>query len=277
MADKVSFSIDLSGLSDFTPVESMGSSSLLKQDGYYGCIVNTVKLGKSGSGNNKFVIGLTVQDADEKGAQLIADVLVSGVDKNGGLNVRKLGEFMTSMGMTQEQIRAFAGNGTQPGEAVAQQLAGKACYVSVEAETYNGNTRSKVNNFVTKQRYDDSVAANAHRKPHRAQMAFAGAPVGGAQMGAPMGAQMPSLMAPMQPAPLQYAQQVAQQMPQQPQAQQVAQQPMQMAPQMAALMQPLMQPLAQTQPQLQMSAQPTAAQNNGADPLLRLKSLNLPL
>lgn len=273
MADKVSFSIDLSGLSDFTPVESMGSSSLLKQDGYYGCIVNTVKLGKSGSGNNKFVIGLTVQDADEKGAQLIADVLVSGVDKNGGLNVRKLGEFMTSMGMTQEQIRAFAGNGTQPGEAVANQLAGKACYVSVEAETYNGNTRSKVNNFVTKQRYDDSVAANAHRKPHRAQMAFAGAPVGA---GAPMGAQMPSLMAPMQPAPIQYAQQVAQQMPQQPQAQQV-QQPMQMAPQMAALMQPLMQPLAQTQPQLQMSAQPAAAQNNGADPLLRLKSLNLPL
>lgn len=275
MADKVSFSIDLSGLSDFTPVESMGSSSLLKQDGYYQCIVNTVKLGKSGSGNNKFVIGLTVQDADEKGAQLIADVLVSGVDKNGGLNVRKLGEFMTSMGMTQEQIRAFAGNGTQPGEAIAQQLSGKTCYASVEAETYNGTTRSKVNNFVTKQRYDDSVAANAHRKPHRAQMAFAGAPVAGA----PMGAQMPSLMAPMQPAPIQYAQQVAQQMPQQApvQAQQVAQQPMQMAPQMAALMQPLMQPLAQTQPQLQMSAQPAAAQNNGADPLLRLKALNLPL
>ncbi len=273
MADKVSFSIDLSGLSDFTPVESMGSSSLLKLDGYYGCVVNTVKLGKSGSGNNKFVIGLTVQDTDEKGAQLIADVLVSGVDKNGGLNVRKLGEFMTSMGMSQEQIRAFAGNGTQPGEAIAQQLSGKTCYASVEAETYNGTTRSKVNNFVTKQRYDDSVAANAHRKPHRAQMAFVGAPVGGAQMGAPAGMQMPSLMAPMQPAPVQYAQQVAQQAPMQ--AQQA--QPMQMAPQMAAIMQPLMQPLAQAQPQLQMSAQPAAAQNNGADPLLRLKAMNLPL
>jgi len=174
MADKVSFNIDLSGLANYTPVESIGSSSLLKMDGFYSAIITKIMLGKTGTGNNKFIVGLAVQDADEKGATLIADVLVSGTDKNGDPNIRQLGHFLSSIGMSMEQVRAFAANGTQPGEGLAAQLQGKLCFPNVEAETYEGNTRSRVRGWVNKQRYDDAVAANAHRKPRKADTAFSG-------------------------------------------------------------------------------------------------------
>jgi hypothetical protein len=181
MAEKVSFNVDLSGLANYTPVEGIGSSSLLKLDGFYSATVTKVLMGKSSSGNNKFIVGLAVQDADEKGATLIADVLVSGQDKNGNPNIRQLGDFLNSLGMSMEQVRAFAANGTQPGDGLAQTLTGKTVYANVEAETYQNETRSRVRGYVTKQRYDDAVSANAHRKPRKADTAFSGAPAGAAQ------------------------------------------------------------------------------------------------
>jgi len=180
MAEKVSFNVDLSGLANYTPVEGIGSSSLLKLDGFYSATVTKVLMGKSSSGNNKFIVALAVQDADEKGATLIADVLVSGQDKNGNPNIRQLGDFLNSIGMSMEQVRAFAANGTQPGDGLAQTLTGKTVYANVEAETYQNETRSRVRGYITKQRYDDAVSANAHRKPRKADTAFSGAPAGAA-------------------------------------------------------------------------------------------------
>lgn len=178
MAEKISFNIDLSGLSNYTPVEGVGTSALLKMDGFYAAAIEKVTLGKSSSGNNKLILTLSVQDADERGQTLVADVLVSGTDKNGNGNIRQLGDLLSSLGMTQEQIRAFAGNGTQSGDAFGASLKGKVAHCNVEAETYDGNTRSRVRGYVTKQRYDDAVSANAHRKPRKADTAFAGAPAG---------------------------------------------------------------------------------------------------
>jgi hypothetical protein len=177
MAEKISFTIDLAGLSNYTPVEGIGTSSLLKMDGLYSATINKVTLGKSASGNHKFILSLSVLDADEKGASLLSDVLVSGTDKNGTPNIRQFGDLLLSIGMTQEQIRAFAGNGQQPGEGVAQTITGKTVFCNVEAETYNGNTRSRVQGFVNQQRYTDAVSANAHRKPRKSETSFVSAPI----------------------------------------------------------------------------------------------------
>jgi hypothetical protein len=170
--------IDLAGLADYTPVEGFGSSSLLAKDGLYKCTITKMKSDKSKSGNNKFTVNLTVQDEDEKGATLIGDILLSGVDKNGSPNVRQLGDLLLSVGMSQEAIRALAPKGVIDAEAMAGNLTGKTAHVSVEAETYNGNMTSRPRNYVAPQRYTDAVAASAHRKPRKADTAFAGAPAG---------------------------------------------------------------------------------------------------
>lgn len=176
--DKVSFIIDFSGLANYAPVEGIGSSSLLKMDGFYAASIERVTQGKSSSGNNKLILSLSVQDADERGQSLIADVLVSGQDKNGNPNIRQLGDLLYSLGMSPEQVKAMASTAATPGEAFGNQLKGKTTHVNVEAETYNGNTTSRVRGYISKQRYEDAVSANAHRKPRKADTAIAGAPAG---------------------------------------------------------------------------------------------------
>lgn len=176
--EKVSFNIDFSGLANYAPVEGIGSSSLLKMDGFYAATIERVTQGKSSTGNNKLILSLSVQDSDERGQSLIADVLVSGTDKNGNPNIRQLGDLLHSLGMTPEAVKALASTSAQPGEAFGNQLKGKVTHVNVEAETYNNNTTSRVRGYISKQRYEDAVSANAHRKPRKADTAFAGAPAG---------------------------------------------------------------------------------------------------
>lgn len=176
MAEKISFNIDLRGLKDYTPYEGLGSSALLKMDGYYQTTISKIVLGKSSTGNPKFIVSMTVTDADEKGQTLLADVLVGGTDKNGNSNIRRLGDFLTSIGMSLDAVRNLSANGDVPGEALSQQLTAKTAHVEVQAETYNGETRSRVQNFIAPNRWSDAVAANAHRKPHKAQQSFMGTP-----------------------------------------------------------------------------------------------------
>lgn len=176
--EKVSFIIDFGGLANYAPVEGVGTSSLLKMDGFYAATIEKVTPGKSSSGNNKLILTLAVQDADERGQTLVADVLVSGQDKNGNPNIRQLGDLLYSLGMTPEQVKGMAGTAGQPGDAFGNQLKGKVTHVNVEAETYNGETRSRVRGYIAKQRYEDAVSANAHRKPRKADTSFAGAPAG---------------------------------------------------------------------------------------------------
>jgi hypothetical protein len=178
MADKVAFNVDLSKLADYTYVEGVGTSTLLKMDGYYSVAVVKLTEGTTASGNHKFIANLTVQDADEKGASLIADILVSGTDKNGKSNIRQFGDFLSSLGFTQEQIRGLAANGQASGAALAQQLAGRTGYANVERNSYDGKTYSRVNGWITQQKYEDAVAANAHRKLPRAEATFSAPSVG---------------------------------------------------------------------------------------------------
>lgn len=182
MADKISFVVDFAELANYTPVEGIGTSGLLKLDGFYSLTIHKVTLGRSKeAGNPKFILSTTVNDTDEKGQTIVAEVLAGGKDKNGNPLARQLGDLFHSMGLTMEQVRAMANNGQQQGEAVANMLTGKTVHALIEAETYNGNTTSRVRNFVGKTKYDDAVAANAHRKPRKADTQYATMPATGTQ------------------------------------------------------------------------------------------------
>jgi hypothetical protein len=180
MADKVDFNIDLADLAGFTPSEGLGSNALLKMDGIYtGTIAKVIKQ-KSKSGNPMFLVQFIVQDVDEKGQSILHNVLVGGKDKNGEGNIKQLGQLMISCGYSVEQVQALAKNGTVPSDAIINALTGKTATFECEAEAYEGRLSSKISNFVTKSKLDEAVAVNAHRKPRRADMAFAGAPAGAA-------------------------------------------------------------------------------------------------
>lgn len=203
MAEKISFNIDLGELSNYTPTEGLGGNSLMKQDGFYSGQITKILLKKSQAGHPMFLVQQIVQDADEKGASLLQNVLCGGKDKNGDPLSRQLGQFLTGMGLSQDQIREFAKNGIVDGEQVAAKFVGKIVYFSAEAESYEGKMSSKISNYVSKQQYDDAVAANAHRKPRRADVTFSGTPagvttgptnVGGPAAGAQNGAAKPDAL-----------------------------------------------------------------------------------
>jgi len=184
MSDKISFKVDFGEAAGFVPYEGLGSSALLKQDGFYTATIQKVVPGKSKeSGNPKFIFSLVVQDEDEKGQTVIGEALAGGKDKNGNALSRQLWEVFFSMGMTQAQVQGLASNGMQDAEAVANTLTGKTVFINVEAETYKDNTSSRVRGFIAKQRYEDARAANAHRKPHKAATSFSGPPAGAAAGG----------------------------------------------------------------------------------------------
>ncbi len=179
MAEKISFSVNLAELASYSGiVDGIGSSALLKMDGFYKLLVTKVTPGKSKEGNPKFILSCVVQDEDEKGNTLVADVLAGGYDKNGKPNIHRLGNFFESIGMSVQQVIAMAQNGEQAEVTIAASMTNKVIHANVEAETYQGNTRSNVRGFITATKYTDAVSANAHRKPHKAQTSFTGTPAG---------------------------------------------------------------------------------------------------
>ena len=115
MAEKISFNIDLGELSNYTPTEGLGGNSLMKQDGFYSGQITKILLKKSQAGHPMFLVQQIVQDADEKGASLLQNVLCGGKDKNGDPLSRQLGQFLTGMGLSQDQIREFAATGVGSG------------------------------------------------------------------------------------------------------------------------------------------------------------------
>lgn len=179
MAEKISITVDLGALADFTPSEGLGGNSLMAKDGSYSGKILKILQKKSESGNPMWLVQQIVEDQDEKGASLLNNVLLGGKDRNGDSLARQLGQFLISCGYTTEQIRGFAKTGSVDGEALANKLCvGKTVYFTAEAESYEGKLTSKVKNYITEQAYKDAVAANAHRKPHNAAVSFAGPPAG---------------------------------------------------------------------------------------------------
>jgi hypothetical protein len=164
----------------------MGSSELLSHDGTFKFTIKNAKSGKSKSGNDKLTVVLVCEDEDNKGRQLIKDVAAGGNDKNGKPLVRQLGDLLLAQGTGVEKIRAIGAQGSIDLDALAQQLTGRAVFATVSADTYEGKTRSQIDNFVPVERYDADKAVGAHRKPHAVTGTIA-APTGAiaASSGAP--------------------------------------------------------------------------------------------
>lgn len=176
--------VDLSGLADFTPYEGMGSGALLKQDGFFKVQLAKLTLGKSKNGNEKFDIACVVQDEDEKGATVYANVTFGGTDAKGKPNIRKLGELLMSVGTSLEAVRSMAARGNFDVETLVPLLTGKIAHVECAANEYEGRTTSRVENFVAPDRFASTVAAGAHRRPHKIAQSFTGAPAGATATGA---------------------------------------------------------------------------------------------
>lgn len=181
MTEKISFNIDLSELKDFTPTDGLGSNSLLDKDGTYTGLIAKIMLTKAKDGKPMFLVQQIIDDADAKGAMLLHNVLVGGKDRNGDPLIRQLGALMTSCGFPVESIRALSANGSVNADQIVALLVGKRVFFTAEAEAYEGKLSSKIQNYVTKQAYDDAVASNAHRRPRRVNDAsFSAAPAGAA-------------------------------------------------------------------------------------------------
>lgn len=178
MADQVKFNIDLGELKDYVHTEGLGSGSLLKMDGYYSGKVTKIIPKKSQAGNGMFLVQVIVEDADEKGAMLLSNVLCTGMNAKNEPNSKQLGQFLEGCGFSEAEVRGFSAKGSVDAEQLAKALIGRATWFEAEAEAYEGKLSSKVRNYITKKQYDDAVAANAHRKPIRAQASFSGPPAG---------------------------------------------------------------------------------------------------
>lgn len=170
--------VDLSFLKDYSPYDGLGSSDLLKHDGLFAVTISKVTFGKSKSGNEMLTIALAVVDEDERGKNIVTNVLVGGTNAKGEPNGRQFGDLLTSVGITVEKLRELAAKGPQDVEVLAGALVGRTAHAECEAEEYQGRSSSKVRNFVLKTRYETAVAANTHRKPHKAATSFAGTPAG---------------------------------------------------------------------------------------------------
>lgn len=181
------YMVDLSGLANFTPYEGLGSNALLKQDGFYKALVTKIIPAKSSNGNPMWKVAQTIQDEDEKGQSLISNVLIGGTDIKGESMIRQLGAFLMSVGQPVEAIRTFAKNGSVNVKELAALFVGKVVHIECESESYEGKLSHKVKNYIPPQQYTDAVAANAHRKPRRADMTFAGTPAGAVTASAPVG------------------------------------------------------------------------------------------
>lgn len=155
------------GLADYAPYEGMGSSELLTHDGTFKFTIKSARPGKAKqSGDDKLTVVLVCEDEDNKGRQVIKDVAAGGNDKNGKPKIRQLGDVLLSRGTPVEKIRAIGQSGSTDLDALAQAITGSTVFATVSADTYEGKTRSQVDNFVEAARYEADKAVGAHRKPH---------------------------------------------------------------------------------------------------------------
>lgn len=176
MADNVKF--DLSGLADFEPFIGIGSADHLSHDGSFSCLVTKWNPDTAKSGKAMALAVLIVQDADNKGKQLLHNINGSGVDSNGKAMVRQFGELLYSVGFNKEQIRSLAARGLVDAEKLGQIVLDKTVYVYGETSVYQGKVKTEVKSFITKEAYEEAIKSGSARKPHRQATQQVSAPGG---------------------------------------------------------------------------------------------------
>lgn len=164
--------VNLADLANFTPFEGMGSSDLLSHDGFFGGLVEKTIARKSESGNPMLLVSVICTDADNTGKKLLKNVMLGGKDKNGESMIRQFGEFLLGVGLSQDEIRSFAGQGMADQARVIAWIqtnviaTKRPVYFQARARVYENKPSSEIANFVSKTAVDEAVAVQAHRKEH---------------------------------------------------------------------------------------------------------------
>jgi hypothetical protein len=156
--------LDFTGISGFTARSGGSASGLLSHNGDFLVKITTATPGISKQGNAQVTFVCIIQDEDNKGIAVKSWVPYAGNNKNGEPNAKRLWEVLDSAGTTQEQFAKLEGQQLDIAE-VCNLLAGRDAHVNCIAEEYNGRWSSKINYWVSKQRYEDQKAVGAHRTP----------------------------------------------------------------------------------------------------------------
>lgn len=181
----VDFNFSFAPFKEYQPYTGEGGSDPFPFDGFV-----AVQLGgftpyftkaRDGSPSKPAVkVHGVAQDDDAKGLRLIDDVLCGGKDKNGADLGRQFIDLLISSGTPLENVHSNAQKGAEGSiQAITKPLKGRIAYAEIEADVYDGRPTTKVKNWVTKERYEQSKLAGAYRRPRRAVGQAAGAGAAG--------------------------------------------------------------------------------------------------
>lgn len=195
MADQqnnVDFNFSFAPFKEYQPYTGEGGSDPFPFDGFV-CVKPTgitpyFTKAKDGQPSKPALkVHGVAQDDDAKGLRLIDDVLCGGKDKNGEDLGRQFIDLLISSGTPLENIHKNAQSGAEGSiKAITKPLMERLLFAEIEADVYDGKPTTKVKNWVTKERYEQSKLAGAYRRPRRtvnagaAAGANAGFNVGGA-------------------------------------------------------------------------------------------------
>lgn len=154
-------------------IEAFAVVRPLKMDGYYQAKIVEAKPGKSAKGNGKFSLRLEIEDEDETGSALYAEVPATGASHDGKrTNIQSLVAVLLSTGRTTEELdRRIKSGEILKSDIIAKSLTtpGKnICFVQVKHAIQtmgknSGKERADVSNFVPRATYDSFKAKNRIR------------------------------------------------------------------------------------------------------------------
>ena len=185
--------VDLTPLEKFTPVQGIGTSDLLSQDGIFKLNLEVAKPKQSEKGDVMLLCAFAIDPAEggaDAGKRLVRNVMAGGVDKNKEPMVRQLGELLMSAGRTTDQVRTeIAGFKTSTLSKVCGFVEAevKVAYGRCRAKPYEGQLVTEIEGFVSAEEYEAAKKNGSYRKAHRPTAGGAGAAqaaMGGAQLGA---------------------------------------------------------------------------------------------
>jgi len=191
MADQqnnVDFNFSFTPFKEYQPYTGEGGSDPFPFDGFV-CVKPTSIVpyftrAKDGQPSKPAVkVHGVAQDDDAKGLRIIGDVLCGGKDKNGEDLGRHFIDLLLSSGTPLENIHRNAQSGAEGSiKAITKPLLERMLFAEVEADVFDGNPTTRIKNWVTKERYEQSKLAGAYRRPRRTVNAGAntGFSVGGA-------------------------------------------------------------------------------------------------
>lgn len=156
----------------YTPYDGDGAAALLPFDGFFQVKVKRFKVTQTKGDSPKPMVRLTLKlaESDLPAHTLYGQAMTGGLDRNQEDLGRQFLDVLISSGLyTAESVQAAAAKGeTKTIDELLNAIISqdRTLFVEVQADTYNGKTSSKVNNFVTKAVYDREVAGGTNRKPN---------------------------------------------------------------------------------------------------------------